>query len=778
MALTQLVLGEEQPEATKGTAANTIMSIYKVEKKDAVALSRLCGIDKIKKAVAAYNEVDRNIIVEQLAWFALQAFEKGIEPSKTAKIAKKLPEMVEAFGDRRISDAINMYEGDQNAELTAQLVSMLSKKDPEEHLWWTFDRISRGQKREFIEQVREMVRGMVEEEKEKLKGKEVKVESVLEKGLRFAQAISDKEVYRVMTGCRPEVAGTLAFYLVDYVQENGFGAEQLRNVALMFEELEKECERNGYAGDALMEVLTWLGSDAVDCAAQKSEELSAQREILFSEQMKQIREIYGEAVQRVMAGHLSKKEFKGRQNAFDTMELLLSDQIRPSLEGLEWGDRVIVTDRLITARGEMYETIEKNASAPEECALASAKFSRIKELLCKLGGIATEVDDINKELDDIIDANLDHLVSGKESLMNIMVYMHSGKTLPVPDATNIGSYNEVVKRYLKEEYGVMSELDARKMSKFFAIADAEKRKRLAHFLDEKNEKNVKTYPVSELGHKKLRIRKGELARYVAIALLGSPDRAMNGQAEREIGDIIGEEVLANAVQALDLEDPDIKRRAAEAVERGEFRTALQIVSETNNETLLDVVNVRRYKEIDTDKEGKIRALAISECMNPFSYDSEAEMSCNLLPSGGKHNEGIVEYALGRRFLMLRYDVDKQEAGSATCFIERGRAGKTLLVDSVEGQRVLRNPQAFEKIYLDFIERAKGLGVSRIVFNQKVAGDTARQFIEHLSKMQALKGEPKLEKVRIRLHTRGYLEMPRKKSVDAYITHLQTKDEKV
>ncbi|MGC8699293.1 MAG: hypothetical protein ACP5RE_03865, partial [Candidatus Acidifodinimicrobium sp.] len=83
------------------------------------------------------------------------------------------------------------------------------------------------------------------------------------------------------------------------------------------------------------------------------------------------------------------------------------------------------------------------------------------------------------------------------------------------------------------------------------------------------------------------------------------------------------------------------------------------------------------------------------------------------------------------FLLVRYDLNDKEIGSAICYIENDK----FLVDSVEGHRTFRKAPIFDAVYKDLVYRAKSKGAKEVIFGTNGVNETAIHFIRYIKESE-------------------------------------------
>jgi hypothetical protein len=383
------------------------------------------------------------------------------------------------------------------------------------------------------------------------------------------------------------------------------------------------------------------------------------------------------------------------------------------------------------------------------------KVRKIVEMLEKVGKSIFDTLE-NHEIYEIIDENLDRLVSDKSSFDAVAAYIKSKKRLPKPDESNIKDYNTLALEYVKRKYGLNKDISIHQILMLFSVPEIIIKK-VIDLVNKSEERDVKYYSLETKDGKILNYSREELMMYAIISIVGSRDKERERQAIDAIASIVGRKVVDRARSEFNSKYKHLMREIVAAFRDRDYSKALDILKQTENEAIIDVINAVDYKDVDI---GSARFIKAVESNNPLDYDSRIQMACVYLPSGAMKGE-ILKYCRNDNFVLVRYDVGNQTLGSAICYMEDG----IFLVDSVEGHRRFRKPEIFEIVYNDLINRAREKKAKMIVFNIDVFTGTPQEFIEYLSR----KNLPK-ESIKMRLDTDGYLES-NKDGVTGYVVKI-------
>jgi hypothetical protein len=427
---------------------------------------------------------------------------------------------------------------------------------------------------------------------------------------------------------------------------------------------------------------------------------------------------------------------------------------------------VVVEIATILSSDEIVNVVKKySGDAAEEVARKlvyiaydlrdKTKVIRIVKILEKVGKDMFDLLKIN-EIREIIDENLDRLVSDKSSFNAVVAYIKSKKELPKLDESNIKDYNNLALDYVKRKYGLKKDISINQIIMLFDVPE-NIRNEVIDLVNKFEEKNVKYYSLETEYVKSLNYSKDELKKYAIISIVGSRNKELENQAIDAIASIVGMKTVYRARNEFNSKYKHLMKDIIAAFNQGDYDKALDILRQTENEPIIDVINAVYYRDVDISSARFIRAV---ESKNPLDYDNRVQMACVYLPSGAKREE-ILNYCKDNKFVLVRYDVGNQTLGSAICYIK----DNIFLVDSVEGHRRFRNDKIFEIVFKDLIERARENGAYMVVFNIDVQSETSRKFIEYLSKKNLPKG-----RIEMRLDTDAYLEA-KKDGVNGYVVKL-------
>ncbi|MEM5874931.1 MAG: hypothetical protein QW641_03345, partial [Candidatus Aenigmatarchaeota archaeon] len=238
----------------------------------------------------------------------------------------------------------------------------------------------------------------------------------------------------------------------------------------------------------------------------------------------------------------------------------------------------------------------------------------------------------------------------------------------------------------------------------------------------------------------LNYSRNDLEKYAIISIIGSRNKELEKGARNIISAIVGEKVINKARNEFYNNYKYLIKEITNAFNQGNYEKAINILKQTNNEAILDVINSVNYRDVNINS-NIVKAV---ESKNPLDYDNRIQMACVYLPNGN----GILEYCIDDRIKLIRYDIGNETLGSAICYSE----DKKLLVDSIEGHRRFRKEEIFEIVYNDLIERAKEWKAEIVIFNKNAPNKTPREFIEYLKSKNL-----KEDKIEMKLDTEAYLE---------------------
>jgi hypothetical protein len=380
------------------------------------------------------------------------------------------------------------------------------------------------------------------------------------------------------------------------------------------------------------------------------------------------------------------------------------------------------------------------------------KVIRIIKMLEKVGKSMFDIIYFS-ELYQILNENIDSLVKDRESFDAVAAYIKSKGKLPKPNENNINNYNKIALDYVKANYGITKDIAMNQILMLFAVENNDISK-IVDLVNKSKETNAKYYSL-ETKDSILNYSREELVKYSVISIVGSRDKNKEKQAVDAISEIVGEKTVNKARSEFYSKYKHLLKDIIAVMP--DYSKALDILKQTKDEAILDVINSADYKNVDISSAKFIKAV---ESKNPLDYDSRVQLACVYLPRGAS-GEDILEYCRDDNFVLVRYDIGNQTLGSAICYIEDG----IFLVDSVEGHRSFRKPEIFEIVYNDLIQRAKYKKAKMVVFNKNAFNKTPQEFIEHLSTKNLLE-----EKINMKLDTEGYLEA-NENGVNGYVVKI-------
>ncbi|MEM5875511.1 MAG: hypothetical protein QXX45_03000, partial [Candidatus Aenigmatarchaeota archaeon] len=386
----------------------------------------------------------------------------------------------------------------------------------------------------------------------------------------------------------------------------------------------------------------------------------------------------------------------------------------------------------------------------------SSKIIRIVGMLNKVGKDMFDVLNDNG-IYEIINLGLDNLIKNRRDFDAITLYIKSDKKLPLPTENNIDSYLDLAANYVKRKYGIEKNLNYNQLLMFFSTEE-KIRKEVVNFVNNSREINPKYYSLSiKNKNNSLNYSRDDLEKYAIIAVIGSRNKDLEKEAVNIISSIVGEKTVNRARNEFYKNYKNLIKEIASAFNQGNYEKAINILKQTNNEAINDVINSVNYRDININS-NVIKAV---ESKNPLDYDNRVQMACVYLPYGSNIEDGILKYCKDNRIKLVRYDIGDQPLGSAICYLE----DKKLLVDSVEGHRRFRKEEIFEIVYNDLIERAKEWGAEVVVFSKNTLNETSRKFLEYLSSKNL-----KYDEVEMKLNTSAYIEAER--PVKGYVVRVK------
>ncbi|MDE1845965.1 MAG: hypothetical protein KGH53_01645 [Candidatus Micrarchaeota archaeon] len=325
----------------------------------------------------------------------------------------------------------------------------------------------------------------------------------------------------------------------------------------------------------------------------------------------------------------------------------------------------------------------------------------------------------------ILHLNLDLIVKSHDDLRSAMIFINSGGALPKPTKENIKRYGEEVFSHLREKYSFTKEMSMEELhsiSKYWEKSGKLSMQGMLKLLNEGKQESVKFYPFSQGNFTALNLGREELVRLSVISILGSRNRQEELRAVRTIGQIVEIGAINKAKLALNTKYRQTKHEIFRSSNgKPNYEQIYQTLAALGDEFVGDVLNAAEYRDI---KAGRYNFVKASLSRNPLDYDGRVQTACVYLPNGKQ----IFNYCTDKNVMPLLYEIGAEKVGSALCYI----SGRTLIVDSVEGHRVVREKkEMFAIIYDDIVERSKELGVDRVIFSKAGINLTAKEFAQHV-----------------------------------------------
>ena len=365
----------------------------------------------------------------------------------------------------------------------------------------------------------------------------------------------------------------------------------------------------------------------------------------------------------------------------------------------------------------------------------------------------------SNKLKKFLDNGLDVLFESgvrKEAIFMTDIFLESTLKLPAPNLGETGMDGQAsLRRYLgqvyehvRRNYRINPELDELVL---FAMTHAVPKRQLAALVRSNPDSNVKYYSMDVSGGVfGISFTEEEMKGHVVTALIGSRDREREAVAVDALRRVVGEAVTNKARTKMRTTYRNERKRIAgifndqKHSEIEKIEIAFSMLGKIPDASVLDARMAIGYKQAVVNDAKYVRA---AESKNPLSYNSAIQHACTYLPDPIENS--IFEYCKDERFVLVKYGIGDKTNGSAICYME----GSTFLVDSVEGNAVMRRDNIFEIVYDDLIARASEKGSERIAFGTYPDGNvTAQKFVEYI------KGKDlKIGPVRLKLDTKGYLE---------------------
>lgn len=365
-------------------------------------------------------------------------------------------------------------------------------------------------------------------------------------------------------------------------------------------------------------------------------------------------------------------------------------------------------------------------------------------------------DELTKDsLAKIMKEGLDEMITDRESLYAAKVWLRA-KSLPKPTKDNIRDYGRLASAYARERFSLDGDYGLNQLD---LLLSSRRRKKIVRLANEARESGLKVYNLETSADYTLAID-DEKKKHIIAGINGSRDSETEKRALGFLEPLVGKETLDAARgkwhEHLAKERPVLKK-LVESYRKGEMDDALRVLAEAGSPRINDILAIA---EPAMASAGRSTILA-AESKDPLDYDSRVQMACVYMPRESRG--GIMYYCKDDNVLLVRYDIAGKPVGSAICYLE----DDVLLVDSVEGHRTMRRGKVFDVVYKDLLRRAGEMGVSKVIFNLRVANETAKKFISHIRGKGLRKGH-----VSLRLETESHLEAVKtKKGVLGYVAEL-------
>jgi len=430
---------------------------------------------------------------------------------------------------------------------------------------------------------------------------------------------------------------------------------------------------------------------------------------------------------------------------------------------LEFGQTMeLFYDQKVRERLEGYVGMQAKYAA--ECASYAAV--RFKRDVGRVHRILDLVDIIGPNPEQMITSeiaaamlylNLDLIVKNHDDLRSAMLFINSGGLLPEPTKENIQSYREVVLSHLKDKYAFTKKISMEELyslSVYWGQSRKLSMEGILKMVNDGKQESIKFYPFSQGSFTALNLGREELVRLSVISILGSRNRTEQERAVKVIGQIVEVGAINKAKLALNTVYRKTKHEIFRSTNgKPDYEQIYQTLAALGDEFVGDVLNAAEYRDI---KAGRYEFVKASLSRNPLDYDGRVQTACVYLPNGKE----IFSYCADKNVLPLLYEIGAEKVGSALCYV----SGRTLIEDSVEGHRIVREKkEMFAIIYDDIVERAMELGMHRIIFSKAGINLTAQEFAAYV----ATKGLPTMKiGINLRAVAKGF--ETRKKTEGYYL----------
>ncbi len=233
------------------------------------------------------------------------------------------------------------------------------------------------------------------------------------------------------------------------------------------------------------------------------------------------------------------------QNSQELMELhkhISKEAMQSVIEGLTYFGSVYPMDKMLRLSAMIYK-LRRNvfadsinnviADAPHYNNEIQYYYSRPR---------------LYKDLNDMIEQDLDKLVNTKNDLDVVLLYINTNKLLPKPNSENLSNYMSLALGYFSEKYKLNKPMIADQLMLFASIFKEDDRLTVIRMFNQSVESSIKKYSLSSTAkEKRIDYTQQEMMRYAIISLVGSKCKAAHDEAANVASQIFGEKLLNRAI---------------------------------------------------------------------------------------------------------------------------------------------------------------------------------------------------------------------------------------
>ena len=397
--------------------------------------------------------------------------------------------------------------------------------------------------------------------------------------------------------------------------------------------------------------------------------------------------------------------------------------------------------------------VVRNLTAAAEQFKDSKKMERYLNMLNTVNGFGM-VDVIIGGFSgaNIVNDDLDTLITDRNSLRTCLTYVSSGNKLPKPTAENIGDYKRIANDYAKSTYGIKTDLSLEQISLLASLGESMTRE-VTELIDGALPVREFTYTIKDGGAGNVYFEVAgaktpeERAIAAVTAVIGSRDAEKKKAAQEYMEGIVGKHAVNAAFTEFSQRHKPLKRGIIDAIGNGDYKGAIAILRSSGSKAISRLMDAAENERSAGPAAAGSRTVTAWESKNPLDYDSRILLACTCI-NGEYRESGMMNYCRDNNVVLVAYSFGSQACAMAICYLE----GNILLVDSVEGRERIRNDAFFGVVRHDLEERARMLGADTVIFNKDVVNPTPKEFLEFLKRNGEKPGE-----VDMRLDTNAYLE---------------------